>query len=112
MRYLVASLVVAAFLAGSGLAVARAKMAEDPHVQRGRVFVQTNCGRCHAVGHTGESPLTEAPRFRDLHTRYPVAQLAESLAEGIRTGHPGMPEFQLDPGQVDDVIRYLESLER
>lgn len=112
MRHLVESLVVVALLTATGSATARTKMAEDPHVQRGRIFVQTHCARCHAVGHRGESPLTEAPRFRDLHTRYPVAQLAESLAEGIRTGHPGMPEFQLDPGQVDDVIRYLESLER
>jgi hypothetical protein len=32
-------------------------------------------------------------------------------AEGIVTGHPSMPEFQLDPGQVNDVITYLKSLE-
>jgi len=28
------------------------------------------------------------------------------------TGHPTMPEFRLDPGQVNDVISYLKSLER
>ncbi|MHB2205300.1 c-type cytochrome [Methylobacterium sp. CM6257] len=105
-------------LAGAGLftiltlCTGTAEAAEDPHVQRGRIFVQTHCARCHAVGRTGESPLAEAPRFRDLHTRYPVTDLAEALAEGIRTGHPSMPEFQLDPGQVEDVIRYLSSLER
>lgn len=104
--------------AAAGLAIvlsttpAWSNMAENPDVQRGRVFVQTHCARCHATGRTGKSPLTAAPRFRDLHTRYPVAQLAEALAEGIRTGHPGMPEFRLDPGQVTDVISYLESLER
>ena len=36
----------------------------------------------------------------------------KSLAEGIVTGHPSMPEFKLDPGQVGDVIAYLKSLER
>jgi hypothetical protein len=40
-----------------------------------------------------------------------VESLQESLAEGIVTGHPSMPEFQLDPGQVGDVIAYLKSLE-
>jgi hypothetical protein len=27
------------------------------------------------------------------------------------TGHPTMPQFQLDPGQIGDVIAYLKTLE-
>lgn len=83
----------------------------SPPAQRGLVFVRTNCARCHAVGKVGESPLRIAPPFRTLHERYPVESLQESLAEGIVTGHPTMPEFRLDPGQVADVIAYLKSLE-
>lgn len=60
----------------------------------------------------GESPLPAAPPFRTLHQRYPVESLEESLAEGIVTGHPDMPEFRFDPSQVGDVIAYLKSLER
>jgi cytochrome c len=86
--------------------------ASDGRVARGRTLAQTNCARCHAVGRVGRSPLREAPPFRDLHTRYPVEDLAEALAEGIRTGHPGMPEFRFDPDQVDALIAYLKSLER
>jgi mono/diheme cytochrome c family protein len=41
-----------------------------------------------------------------------VELLQEALAEGIVTGHPSMPQFQLDPGQVQDVIAYLKTLER
>jgi mono/diheme cytochrome c family protein len=41
-----------------------------------------------------------------------VESLQEALAEGIVTGHPSMPQFQLDPGQVQDVIAYLKTLER
>ncbi|ACL56304.1 c-type cytochrome [Methylobacterium nodulans] len=96
----------------AGLLAALPAAAEDSHVRRGRIFVQVHCAGCHAIGRTGESPLAEAPPFRDLHTRYPVTDLAESLAEGIRTGHPSMPEFRLDPDQIEDVIRYLASLER
>jgi len=84
----------------------------SPPAQRGLVFVRTNCARCHAIGKIGESPLRIAPPFRTLHERYPVDSLQESLAEGIVTGHPTMPEFRLDPGQVADVIAYLKSLER
>jgi cytochrome c len=65
----------------------------------------------HAVDRVSQSPLPVAPPFRRLHERYPVETLQESLAEGIVTGHPSMPEFQLDPGQVGDVIAYLKSLE-
>jgi hypothetical protein len=59
----------------------------------------------------GESPLRIAPPFRTLHLRYPVEDLAESLAEGIMTAHRAMPQFQLDSGQIVDLIAYLKSLE-
>jgi len=92
--------------------VARSEEALSPAAQRGLIFVRTNCARCHAVGKVGGSPLRIAPPFRTLHERYPVESLQESLAEGIVTGHPTMPEFRLDPGQVADVIAYLKSLEQ
>ena len=84
----------------------------SPAEQRGFVFVRTHCARCHAIDKISASPLKMAPPFRTLHERYPVESLQEALAEGIVTGHPSMPEFQLDPGQVADVIAYLKSLER
>ena len=74
--------------------------------------MRAHCARCHSVDRVSNSPLAIAPPFRTLHERYPVESLQESLAEGIVTGHPTMPEFRLDPGQVADVIAYLKSLER
>jgi cytochrome c len=67
------------------------------------------CAECHAIDRVGRSTLPMTPPFRTLHERYPVESLQESLAEGIVTGHPSMPEFQLDPGQVSDVIVFLKS---
>jgi len=66
----------------------------------------------YSVDKVTDSPLKIAPPFRTLHLRYPVESLEEALGEGIVTGHPSMPEFRLDPGQVGDVISYLKSLER
>lgn len=83
----------------------------SPAAQRGLVIVRTNCSRCHAIGKVGDSLLPIAPPFRTLHERYRVEDLEEPLAEGIVTGHPTMPEFRFDPGQVGDVIAYLKSLE-
>jgi mono/diheme cytochrome c family protein len=90
--------------------VAAAQM--SPSEQRGQTFVRANCGHCHSVDKLGASPLKIAPPFRELHLRYQVEGLQEALAEGIVTGHPNMPEFRLDPGQVSVVIAFLKSLER
>jgi mono/diheme cytochrome c family protein len=84
----------------------------SPGEQRGQTFVRANCSRCHAIDKVSASPLSVAPPFRELHLRYPIDNLEESLVEGIRTGHPSMPEFRLDAGQAADVIAYLKSLER
>ena len=89
----------------------RSAEAFSPAEQRGLVFVRTHCSHCHSIDKVSKSPLVIAPPFRALHERYPVESLQESLAEGIITGHPSMPEFRLDPGQVGDVIAYLKSLE-
>jgi mono/diheme cytochrome c family protein len=86
--------------------------AKHSQAQRGAVLLRNLCSQCHAVGRTGKSPFSGAPPFRTLHNRYPVEQLEESLAEGIMSGHPAMPQFQLDAGQVRDVIAYLKTLER
>src|SRR4029079_14455552 len=82
-----------------------------PAEQRGRNFVTTNCSRCHSVDKVTPSPLKIAPPFRDLHLKYPIETLQESLAEGIYTGHPTMPALTLEPDQINDVLSYLKSLE-
>ena len=74
--------------------------------------MRTHCAQCHSIDKVTPSPINAAPPFRVLHRRYPVESLEEALAEGIVTGHPAMPEFRLDPGQIGDVIAYLKSLER
>ena len=91
---------------------ASAASAQDPAAQRGLNFVRTNCSRCHAIDKLSPSPLKIAPPFRTLHLKYPVENLEESLAEGIVTGHPTMPQFRLDPGQIGDLIAFFKTLER
>jgi mono/diheme cytochrome c family protein len=86
-------------------------LAASPSEQRGKTFALANCARCHAVDRVSSSPLKIAPPFRTLHKRYRIETLAESFAEGIRTGHPTMPEFQLDPDRIHDLLSYLKSLE-
>jgi cytochrome c len=78
-----------------------------PAERRGLRFVRMHCSRCHAIDQVGESPLPTAPPFRTLRLKYPVADLQRPLANGV---HPVMPRFQLQAGQVDDIMAYLKTL--
>lgn len=86
-------------------------MALSPSEMRGKTFAQVNCAKCHSIDRVTASPLKIAPPFRELHLRYPIETLAEALAEGIYTGHPTMPTFQLEGDQIGDLLSYLKSLE-
>ena len=86
-------------------------IAASPAEQRGQFFARTNCARCHSIDKTTESPLKIAPPFRVLHKRYPIESLAEAFAEGISTGHPTMPEFQLEPDQINDLLSFMRALQ-
>jgi cytochrome c len=85
--------------------------AEKDLTAKGTVLVEQNCGHCHATGKEGDSPHAEAPPFRTLSSKYPVEDLAESLAEGIVSGHPEMPIFVFEPQDVAAIIDYLESIQ-
>ena len=78
---------------------------------RGQALAEARCSACHAVGRTGASTMAEAPPFRELHTRYPVTFLQEAFAEGLTTAHPAMPQVELTPEEIRDLIAYLESLD-
>jgi cytochrome c len=88
-----------------------AAVAQEPAVQRGRTFAQNNCSSCHSIDRISASPLSIAPPFRDLHKKYPIEHLSEAFGEGTSTGHPTMPEFKLDPGQIGDLLAFMKSLE-
>jgi mono/diheme cytochrome c family protein len=101
---------IAAFL----LLLPRAPLAwavEKDLTAKGEVLVRENCSRCHAIGTEGDSPHRDAPPFRTLSSKYPVEDLAESLAEGIVSGHPDMPIFVFSPHDVEAIIEYLQSIQ-
>jgi cytochrome c len=89
-----------------------AAVAASPSEQRGQFFARSNCAHCHSIDKVTESPLKIAPPFRSLHKRYPIESLAEAFAEGISTGHPTMPEFQLEPDQINDLLSFMKTLEQ
>lgn len=77
---------------------------------RGLQIADRNCSLCHAVGRDGASPHPKAPPLRTLAGRYPLESLGEAFAEGAVVGHTGMPQIQLAPQQINDLIVYLKTL--
>lgn len=102
-----------AFIAATLVCVGSVWAAEDtPNVGAGQRFAQKHCGTCHAIGATGDSPFKDAPPFRDFAKLWPLESIEEALAEGIVVGHDAMPEFELSPRQIADLIGYLKTLDQ
>ncbi len=80
-------------------------------VAEGRELAQKHCSSCHAIGKAGPSVHPEAPPFRELAQSYPPDALAESLIEGIMTGHPDMPVFVFGEKETDALVAYLNSIQ-
>lgn len=81
-------------------------------VAKGRDLATSRCASCHALDPAGASPHKDAPPFRDIARRYPIAGLAEAFAEGITVGHEDMPEFILQPAEIDDLLAFMATLGR
>ena len=81
--------------------------AADSRSKRGKVVLQQNCGRCHAIEAVGESPLKEAPPMRDIYTRFSPRELQTELSEGMVCRHREMPQIDFSDEDVDAILAYL-----
>ena len=90
----------------------RAEASSAPgNADEGRRLAEINCSTCHAIGAGGEGRHPSAPPFRTLTQDYPINALEEAFAEGVLVGHRDMPEFSLEPAQIDDLVAYLNSIQ-
>jgi mono/diheme cytochrome c family protein len=79
----------------------------------GQSLAKNLCSACHALEADKLSPNEAAPNFNALTLTYPPEHLAEGFAEGIVVGtdaHIGMPQFELAPDQIENLIAYLETV--
>lgn len=77
---------------------------------RGKALLQANCGRCHAVGATGKSPLQAATPMRDIYARFAPRELQAELGEGMVSRHRAMPQVDFSDQDVDAILAYLYAL--
>jgi len=81
-------------------------------IAHGKRLVSENCGACHAVGLDDVSTHKDALPFRKLSEFYPVEALEEAFAEGIESGHPDMPVFDVDIIDLQDILAYIGSIQK
>jgi mono/diheme cytochrome c family protein len=114
MRHALCAL-AAAFSLGACSVTAEAPPRAEPltmaDAAEGRRLAEIHCSTCHAIGEDGSSRHPMAPPFRTLSRDYPVTALEEAFAEGILVGHPDMPEFRLEPEQIDAIVAYIQSIQ-
>lgn len=80
-------------------------------VQDGRFIAETQCSGCHAV-HPGEaSKRPDAPRFPVLFQHYRADVLDEEFIQGVKVGHPDMPNFQFRADGADALVAYIRSIQ-
>lgn len=84
--------------------------ADDALVAHGKALAEKNCATCHAVGTTGDSPLRDAPPFRNLAANYDEGELEDAFNDGVVTQHPAMPDWQMTPEQAAALASYIMSL--
>lgn len=112
LAYASMALLVAACATQEVVETDEAIHATPAQIEAGRQFAEDQCGTCHAVSTADRSPVRDAPPFRYLGERYPVSSLAESLAEGMMTGHLEMPEWELAPEEITSLLGYIQSIQR
>jgi cytochrome c len=87
-----------------------AARAQDP-AQHGRALLDEFCASCHAVGKTGDSPMSGALPFRALGRSFDPDQFPRLLRRGISSSHPAMPEFKFSDDDARATAAYLRSIQ-
>jgi hypothetical protein len=64
-----------------------------------------------ATASTRKTTRTDAPALRYILADYDGDALAEDFRDGLKVGHPEMPQFQFGPKSTDLLLSYLMSIQ-
>ncbi len=94
------------------LAFAAPALAQDDAamIAEGKRLAEINCTRCHNIEPEGESPLTDAPPFREIAKDYDLEELVDGFMEGLAVRHPLMPDWDVTEPQARELAAFVLSL--
>ena len=96
-----------ALLLAAGPALAQDEAAK---IAEGKRLAEINCTRCHNITQEGESPLTDAPPFREIAQNYDEMELVDGFMEGLAVRHPLMPDWEVTEPQAEELAAFVMSL--
>ena len=79
-------------------------------IAEGKRLAAINCTRCHNIEAAGESPLADAPPFRDISKNYDRIELIDGFMEGLAVRHPLMPDWDVTAPQAEQLAAFVMSL--
>lgn len=103
---------MSAALAAVVLLAAGWAQALDAEQRRVKDMLDEMCGRCHAVGTTGQSPNPLAPAFRSFGEKLYDTDMVQRLQDGLTTIHPEMPTFRFNAHDAAAAVNYLRAIQR
>ncbi|MCB9963177.1 MAG: cytochrome c, partial [Hyphomonas sp.] len=53
----------------------------------------------------------DAPPLRHLLAEYDPEALKDDFREGVKVGHPDMPQFEFSPMETDMLLSYISSIQ-
>ena len=83
---------------------------EAAQIAEGKRLAEINCASCHNIEAEGESPLTDAPPFREIATNYDKLELVDGFMEGLAVRHPLMPDWEVTEPQAEELAAFVMSL--
>ena len=102
-------ILIASLLVGLLVTATSATTTKERRI-KGKALLEEKCGRCHAVGATGESPLHEAPPMRTIYARFSPRELQAELRQGMVSRHRAMPQIEFSDEETDAILAYLYAL--
>lgn len=79
-------------------------------IAEGKRLSEINCAKCHNLEAEGESPLTDAPPFREVAKNYDTDELTDAFMEGLAVRHPLMPDWEVTESQAEALSTFILSL--
>jgi len=83
---------------------------EAAKIAEGKRLAEINCTKCHNIEAAGESPLTDAPPFREIARNYDEMELVDGFMEGLAVRHPLMPDWDVTEPQAQELAAFVLSL--
>lgn len=79
-------------------------------IAEGKRLSDINCTKCHNIEATGESPLTDAPPFREISKNYDRDEMIDAFLDGLAVRHPLMPDWDVTEQQAEALTAFVMSL--